>query len=349
MTDSQITLVTAPELKDALRCCFDAKRPVFVWGSPGIGKSQIFGQVAQEDERPLLDVRASQWDAVDTRGVPFVDQSDGMNVTRWAVPGLFPNDGNPVLALDELNTAAQSVQAALYQLILDRRLGEYVLPTDADIVAAGNLDTDRAVTTRMSTALADRFVHFELKVDSDAWLDWATRSGRIAVEVIAYLSWRPQNLHVFDPKSASKAQPTPRGWEYVSDLVIAARNRGTSKQVLAALITGKIGEAVGMEFFAFLDTMAQLTHWTTVLNDPDGARLYDDPSTNYALMTLLANNASESNFGNIITYLERVANAPSGGPEFMVMCVKAATRRDPDLMQTGAYVKWATTNSHWMV
>ena len=348
MQESQITAVTASELREAILCCFDAKRPVMIWGNPGIGKSQSVDQLAVDQSRVMLDWRLAQYDAVDLRGVPFTEKANGgPATTRWAVPANLPT-GNEILFLDEINNAPQIVQAAGYQLVLDRRLGEYVLPDGVDIVAAGNLESDRAITNRMSTALASRFVHFELVVDNKAWMQWAMDAD-IATEILAYLSWRPENLHQFDPKSASKAQPDPRAWEYVNDIMNAAHNRGVSSAVEQALYTGKLGEAVGTEFFSFLAVMRDLRHWTEILSDPTHAKIYEEASTMYALCTLLAKNATEENFPSIIKYLDRVVEHPSCGPEYMMLTITSATRNTPELMQTRTYIEWASKHSDWLV
>jgi MoxR-like ATPase len=122
---AQFAQATPAVLLQSLRACVLAKRPAFTWGNPGIGKSDLHRRLADDLGREILDLRASQWDAVDTRGIPHVIERDGETVTRWAIPDIFPTDPNSttIIFLDELNSAAPSVQAALYQLILDRKLG----------------------------------------------------------------------------------------------------------------------------------------------------------------------------------------------------------------------------------
>ena len=129
-----IAQATPDVLLQSLKVCIMAKRPVFTWGNPGIGKSDIHRQLAEDLGRPLEDLRASQWDAVDTRGVPFLYDIEGegpqkitedslavvnkaVKATGWAIPDVFPRDpnSNAIIFLDELNSAAPSVQAALYQ------------------------------------------------------------------------------------------------------------------------------------------------------------------------------------------------------------------------------------------
>ena len=100
------------------------------------------------------------------------------------------------------------VQASLYQLLLDRKVGEYELPEGASLIACGNRETDRGVVHRMPTPLASRFVHLEIRVDAEDWMGWGAANG-IVPEVL-YFAYRPDLLHQFDPQSTEKAFPCPR-------------------------------------------------------------------------------------------------------------------------------------------
>ena len=184
----------ASSILDALRVLVSARQPVFVWGGPGIGKSALIRQLAEALKVTLRDVRALLLDPVDLRGLPFLG-SDGRS--KWATPEFLPQDGAGILFLDELNAAPAMVQASCYQLVLDRKLGEYVLPEGWAIIAAGNRDSDRGVTTRMPTPLRNRFVHLEFEVDIQEWSEWAIQAG-IRPEVIAFLRFRPELISAFD-------------------------------------------------------------------------------------------------------------------------------------------------------
>ena len=184
------------------------RQPVFLWGAPGIGKSAVVAQVAATAGLELQDVRALLLDPVDLRGLPFV-AADGRS--RWATPGFLPAEGTSgILFFDELNAAPAMVQASLYQLVLDRKLGEYRLPDSWTIIAAGNREGDRAVTTRMPTPLRNRFVHIDFEVDADDWSKWAIQSG-IRPEVIAFIRFRPALLSAFDRDATSF--PSPRCYD----------------------------------------------------------------------------------------------------------------------------------------
>ena len=200
------------DISEALYGLIDARQSVFIWGGPGVGKSGVVRQVAERRSLPLRDVRALLLDPVDLRGLPYL--SEGRS--KWATPDFLPQDGAGVLFLDELNAAPPMVQASCYQLVLDRKLGEYVLPDGWSIVAAGNRDSDRAVTSRMPTPLRNRFVHLDFEVDIQEWSAWAIQAN-IRPEVIAFLRFRPALLSAFDRDN--NAFPSPRSWEFVSRIL----------------------------------------------------------------------------------------------------------------------------------
>ena len=171
---SQTRTVSPQEAKTAITHCLTLKRPVMVWGAPGIGKSDIVKQIGTDAKREVIDIRLPLWEPTDIKGIPFFNSKS--NTMEWAPPAELPSDpkSKAILFLDELNSAPPSVQAAAYQLILNRRVGTYKLPEGVSIVAAGNRETDKGVTYRMPAPLANRFVHLEMRVDFDDWSMWAT-------------------------------------------------------------------------------------------------------------------------------------------------------------------------------
>jgi MoxR-like ATPase len=197
----------ASKLTTALTALIEQKVPSFLWGAPGIGKSSIIKQIASEKDIGFIDLRLALMDPTDLKGIPFYDKES--HTALWAPPAFLPKSGEGILFLDELNTAAPSVQASAYQLILDRRVGEYELPEGWAIVAAGNRESDRGVTYRMPSPLANRFVHFEMEVDVDDWRYWAYKK-EIDDRVISYISYKTEHLFTFDAKSDVKSFATPR-------------------------------------------------------------------------------------------------------------------------------------------
>jgi hypothetical protein len=323
----------ASAITQALHIVVRNRQPVFVWGPPGCGKSSVMKQVALRLGLALRDIRALLLDPVDLRGLPFLG-SDGRS--KWATPDFLPQDGEGILFLDELNAAPAMVQASCYQLILDRKLGEYTLPDGWAIVAAGNHDSDRAVTTRMPTPLRNRFVHLEFEVDLQEWCEWAIQAG-ICAEVIAFLRFRPVLLSAFDRDA--NAFPSPRSWEFVSR-ILDSPGSASSRALEHELIAGAVGAGAATEFSGFLRMFRELPDIDAVLMNPQRAPVPKEASAQYAVASALARCASDTNFDRVCTYLERLPT------EFRVLCVHDATLREPALRSTAAYVKFAVENHH---
>jgi hypothetical protein len=316
---------------DTLKTLTDIQQPVFVWGAPGVGKSQVVARVAREEKLALIDVRAVLLDPVDLRGLPHIDAS---NRASWCPPEFLPVDGQGVLFLDELNAAPPLVQAACYQLVLDRRLGEYKLPDGWSIVAAGNRETDRAVTHRMPSALANRFVHLHFEVDGKEWLDWAKANG-IAPEVSAFIRFRPNLLHAFDPQKDDKAFPTPRSWEFVSRIM----NRRRRMIPDLELIAGVVGEGAAAEFCGYLRIYHNLPDPRALIESPETAEVPEDPATLYAVCELLSEKTAPENLSRIMAYAKRLP------PEFSVLLVRDAARANSAIVETPDFNAWAVAHA----
>lgn len=251
--------------KRAIQRAFKSKRPIFLWGPPGIGKSDVVKQIGDTLNAPVIDVRLSLWEPTDIKGIPYFDANTG--TMQWAPPIELPseefarNHEHIVLFMDEMNSAAPAVQAAAYQLVLNRRVGTYRLPDNVLIVAAGNREADKGVTYRMPAPLANRFVHLEMSVDWDDWFSWATEN-RIHKDVVGFLTFSKKDLYDFDPKSGSKAFATPRSWSFVSELV---SDEDEDENVLADLTAGAIGEGLAIKFMAHRKVASKLPNPTDIL------------------------------------------------------------------------------------
>jgi hypothetical protein len=245
-TDISVRQCGPKASKKAIRKAIQVRRPVFLWGPPGIGKSDLVKQIGDEAGREVVDVRLALWEPTDIKGIPYYNADQGKMV--WAPPAELPTDpeSKAIIFLDELNSAPPAVQAAAYQLILNRRVGTYHLPKGVDVVAAGNREGDRGVTYRMPAPLANRFVHLEMKVDFEDWQDWAT-ANKVHPDVVGYVGFAKQDLYDFDPKSPSKSFATPRSWSFVSDLL---SDNDVDTETLATLISGAVGDGLGNKFMA---------------------------------------------------------------------------------------------------
>jgi hypothetical protein len=245
-TDISVRTVGPKAAKRSIRKAISTRRPVFLWGPPGIGKSDIVKQIGEDTERTVIDVRLALWEPTDIKGIPYYNADQGKMV--WAPPSELPTDADStaIIFLDELNSAPPAVQAAAYQLILNRRVGTYELPKGVDVVAAGNREGDRGVTYRMPAPLANRFIHLEAKVDFDDFQEWAVMND-VHPEVVGYVGFAKQDLYDFDPKSPSKAFATPRSWVFVSDLL---KDDDTDVDTLHNLIAGAVGDGLAVKFMA---------------------------------------------------------------------------------------------------
>jgi ATPase family associated with various cellular activities (AAA) len=252
---------TPNEAKAAIRKCMKVQRPVFMWGPPGIGKSDIVKQLGDEQGREVVDVRLSLWEPTDIKGIPYYN-SDSKTMT-WAPPAELPTDpeSTAILFLDELNSAAPATQAAAFQLVLNRRVGTYVLPKGVSIVAAGNREGDKGVTYRMPAPLANRFLHLELQHDHADWQEWAV-ANKIHEQVVGYLGFAKQDLYDFDPKSASRSFATPRSWSFVSDLL---GDDDLPESTLTDLVAGAIGDGLAVKFMAHRKVAKQMPKPESIL------------------------------------------------------------------------------------
>jgi hypothetical protein len=262
---SELTRTVSPnKAKASIRHAMLKKRPIFLWGPPGIGKSDIVHQIAEQFNAPVIDVRLSLWEPTDIKGIPYFDSNTSKMV--WAPPGELPDaefaskHKNVVLFLDEMNSAAPAVQAAAYQLILNRKVGTYRLPDNVMIVAAGNREADKGVTYRMPAPLANRFVHLEMKVDFDDWFQWAV-NNKINKDVVGFLNFSKKDLYDFDPKSPSRSFATPRSWSFVSELLEDNLDDGTTTD----LVAGAVGEGLAVKFMAHRKIASSMPDPTEIL------------------------------------------------------------------------------------
>lgn len=304
---SELTLKPR-DVTEALKFLMLAKRPAFIWGQPGIGKSDIISQLAAGSNRPMIDIRLLLCDPTDLKGIPHLDQVIG--TMRFAQPCELPANvsvdqvnraktvverlskvlgssedpaqqveyenllhnaarnleyleknydlRNAILFLDEFNAAPPSVQGAAYQLILNRRIGEYVLPDGVDMFAAGNRENDKGVTYRMPTPLCNRFVHINMEPDTEDWLLWAM-ANNIHSSVIGFIGTNKQKLNMFDPRSPDKAFATSRTWVFVSDMLhVSDSGKAVKPNVMQALIAGTVGSGLSIEFEQHQRLLGQL-------------------------------------------------------------------------------------------
>ncbi|MDG1892949.1 MAG: MoxR family ATPase [Verrucomicrobiota bacterium] len=242
------------------------RRSVMIWGPPGIGKSSIVAGVATERHLQLTDLRLSQLAPTDLRGLPVA----GERTARWLPPEFLPREGRGILFLDELNLAPPAIQGIAQQLILDRCVGNYQVPPDWVIWAAGNRREDRASVHQMPAPLANRFLHFEVEPDFVSFRQWALEKG-LNEQVLSFVSFRPELLHHHDAGHA--AWPSPRTWEMASEL-----------HTIGTHIAPAVGDPAALEFESFLKVYDQLPDLDHILHGKGGKIVFPrEPSQRYAL------------------------------------------------------------------
>ena len=315
--------------------------PVMLWGPPGVGKSQMVAQVADRNDVPVIDIRLSQMEPSDLRGIPFRVEER----VEWAVPAMLPDrhrhGEQGILFLDEITSAPPSVSAAAYQLILDRRLGAYSVPAGWAIFAAGNRQGDRGVTYTMPAPLANRFSHFEVETHLDDWVAWAWANG-IDERVIAFLRFRPELLFDFDPAHNPVAFPSPRSWEFAHR---ALQKFGATPPLLTGTLQACVGPAAGIELHAFVENMANMPDLDAITAGAADVPVPKEIDLQYAVASALVGRAiraretadAETVFGNILNYAKRFPQREMG-----VMLVSDMHRAiGQDLFNVPQFTDWA--------
>lgn len=318
-------------LRTAIPKLIAKKRPAFLWGAPGVGKSDLMALVAEDNKLELRDVRLSLLDPIDLKGFPTIDTVKKQ--MKWLPADFLPKNGKGLLFLDEMNQAPQSVQGAAYQLILNRRIGEYKLPDGWSVMAAGNRAGDRSIVHTMPSALANRFVHLDYDINVDDWSLWAM-TNKIHDDLRAFIKFRPNLLHSFDPLTNPRAFPSPRSWAFVNDIY----KDGYSDDDQLELIKGTVGEGAAAEFSGFVRLIKDLPQVDQVLIDPDGTKVPESPAGMFAMVTALDSKATTNNLARIMKYTDRLP------VEFQTVFVRSAIQRDSALISTKAYMDWGIKN-----
>lgn len=321
--------------------------PAFMlWGSPGIGKSNLTYQVAEKIEQltgkrvVVTDVRLLLFNPIDLRGIPTANEDRTLAV--WLRPKIFQMDDSKnvinILLLDELTACPPSVQAAAYQITLDRTVGEHKLPDNCIVIAAGNKTTDKSVSYKMPKALANRLCHIEIEANFASWTKWA-RSNNIHYKVIDFLSARRDYFMAFDASKDDLAFPTPRSWEMVSN-VINIYNGDVDRAY--PLIAGCIGSGVATEFRIWCKVYNQLPEVEDIFAGKRPQRP-SEPDALFALVSVMLAYAREHSndtqmIGNAIDYSEKLP------PDFSVSFMKELINMEKDyrsfIIGLPAYRRW---------
>ncbi|MDH4945301.1 MoxR family ATPase [Sulfurimonas sp. C5] len=303
--------------------------PVFIHGSPGIGKSYIVNDLASSNDLEIRDVRLSQLDAVDLRGIPSIHNEQ----TKWMPPVFLPDDKDSkgILFLDELNSAPLSVQAAIYQLVLDRKIGEYTLPKGWRIICAGNKIDDKGIVFKLPSPLINRMVHIVLEARYDDFKVWGINNS-IHSYILGFLGFRPDLLSSEIP-SAAEANPafaTPRAWNMLSDILHAVKDVNS----ISAIVHGTVGYGAGIEFLSFVKVYKTLPNIEAIL-EGNSQEVPNEPSALYALCAALVEKYKKSEHGeNVFAYAEKLP------VEFNVMLMKDLIVKDESIAELESFEAW---------
>ena len=297
--------------------------PILIHSSPGVGKSSIVRQVAQKLGIGFVDVRLAEMESVDIRGLPSVDKDKG--VMKWNAPDFWPRDPNSkgIIFLDEITSCDKSCQVAAYELILDRKIGDfYKVPDGWYIVSAGNLTTDRAVAVSMSSALSNRFMHVELDVDDQQWCKWAMMHD-VHPSVIGCIQYRPMNLFNMEKENLERGWPSPRSWDRVSQMT---KIYGDNEELLRKIVYGLVGPAKGVEYIEFhrlnknFDNIVDMMYGKAPIKIPEkNDQLYAMCSSLVYILWRGKDEADEKKrLDGFFKILQKMR------PEFIMMCINGA-------------------------
>ena len=322
-------------IKKAIERCFASGLVPFIKGSPGIGKSAIIRQIAKEAKLLVIDLRLGQCDPTDLLGFPNIEGGRSVYHPPKDIPIVgdkIPEGYNGwLLFLDEMNTAPKAVQAAAYKL-LDGMVGQTKLHPQVYIAAAGNLDTDGAITTTMSSATMSRIVHMVLEPHFPEWEEWAIASG-IDYRVLGYLNFKKEMFHKFNPQNLRETFPCPRTWDFSSKYIKGLpTDSGKDQPVLA----GIIGSGAAQEFLAFCDVFGEVHSLEEIIANPENITVPTRADIRFAYAGLIASSINVDNADQLMKFVNRL---PS---EFQIVTLSSAFKAKPAIVGVQAVSDWVS-------
>lgn len=309
----------------------ESKRAILIQSSPGVGKTQLCGQVAAELGIGFKAIHAPLLQPEDY-GMPVVHGAKKDQLKFIVSSEKFPLENSDcedsgIFLIDELPQADQSAQKILANLVQEREIHGHKLKPNWLIVATGNRQSDRAGANRILGHLGNRVTRLDLETSLDDWTQWALSNG-VQTELVAFLRFRPELLTNYDAKNEINA--TPRAWVEG----VGARLGVIDKDMEFSVFAGDVGEGPASEFLAFLKIFRNLPNPDAILLNPNKVEVPGDPATLYALCGALVNRVNATNFGAAMTYAERMP------PEFTVLFLKDSSTRCPDVLATKEAIQW---------
>lgn len=306
----------------------------FLHSSPAQGKSSLAKQLAEQYKLKVIDLRLTELDSTDLSGLPYFNNGKA----EFMPFNTFPLQDTPIpedytgwlILLDEFNSAPQAVQAAAYKLVLDRQVGQHKLHDKVAMIACGNLETDNAIVNPMSSALISRFAHFDINLNVDDWLEWASKAG-IDYRITSYLSYRKDNLYTFKP-DATSPYASPRTWEMVSKVIKGNEEPST------LLVSSLIGDGIANEFIQYTKLYLDLPTLQEILDNPTGVKMSDDLSTQWATMSMVTYSITVDNHDKLSVFLRRFSS------ELQYCALREIKHRNPAVL--AKVVDWVKELAH---
>lgn len=275
----------------------------FLHSSPAQGKSSLSKQLAEQFKLKVIDLRLTELDSTDLSGLPYFNNGKA----EFMPFNTFPLQDTPVpkgyegwlIILDEFNSANQAVMAAAYKLVLDRMVGQHKLHDKVAMLACGNLESDNAIVNPMSTALISRFAHFNIDINVDNWLEWASKVG-IDYRITSYINFKKSNLYTFKP-DATEPYASPRTWEMVSKVI------KDSDEVSTLLVSSLIGDGVANEFVQYTKLYHNIPTIKDILDNPKGIEIPNDLATTWAVMSMVTHSMTVDNQAKLTIFLRRLS------------------------------------------
>jgi MoxR-like ATPase len=316
-----------PELHRLVGTTLRAGLSVLLRGHPGVGKSTLAQALAVDLGLPLIDIRLAQRDPSDLAGVWFPDKEQQQLVAYPPAWAKMAADQPCLVFLDEINAAVTKLhQAAAYQIVLEKRVGEVRFHPETVVLAAGNLEEDNAIVTSLSSALCNRFAHFIMRIDDEAWVEWGTAVG-LEPSILAYVRHHGAEV-LYDQSHPDLAFPSPRSWEMASRVLQAGDARDARR-----LVTACVGSVAAEAFFAWRQVFAKVDVERIVHRGdiPDfTAPKYADPSFVHATTFAVAGylRASPPLPDAAVDHVVRFLTAPGLDPEYVLLLLRHLRSND---------------------
>lgn len=304
----------------------------YIEGSPGIGKTEVVEQIADELNLKLLEYSTATGEPVDVTGLP--DFEDGKAVFRpfkdnfptYDVPLPTKPDGKSkydgwLIFLDEMNAGERAMQAAFFKVLLNRKMGLVPLHERVAFIGAGNLETDNAIVNPLSTPMQSRLAHVRMETSYDDWVRDVAIVRDYDTRLMAYLSMNPDKLMDFRPDHNDGTFCCPRTWGFANRLVKDKPIDITRFHALAGVITS----GVASDFISFVEAGADLVSFDEIMKNPSGARVPMSRSGMWMTVSGLIQKIDRKNFTALVAYINQYSM------DFRILFFRGALIRDPSL------------------